>query len=276
MTALHRRGPLFWCSAGYLVAVLVVTAAGRWLAPYDPIADIDLRNPLAGATPEHWLGTDQSGRDIFSRLLVGARTTLAGTAGVVALAALLGITAGVVAAWRGGWTDRVISRLTDAMYAFPGILFVVLVIAVLDSGLVTAVVAMGLAFAPSIARITRSLARSERERPYVQAYLVQGFGGVAICARHLLPNIAPVVLGYVVTLSGYALMDLAALSYLGFATQPPTADWGLMVQEGQQALTQGAFLPALAPGIAIALTVVAINVVGVASTDRLGAPGGGG
>lgn len=264
-----RRGPLFWVAVVVLAAIVVVTVAGQWLAPYDPVAGIDLRNPLSGSTPQHWLGTDQSGRDTFSRLLLGARTSMLGALGVIALATLLGVSAGVTAAWRGGWTDRVISRVSDAVYAFPGILFVVLVVAILDPGLLNAVVALGIAFAPSIARITRNVARSERARPYIEAYRVQGFAGATICLRHLLPNIAPVVLGYVVTLFGYALMDLAALSYLGFGTQPPTPDWGLMVQEGQDVLTQGVFLPALAPGIAIAVTVVAVNVVGAAVADRL-------
>lgn len=163
------------------------------------------------------------------------------------------------------------SRVTDVMYAFPGLLFVVLVIAVFGAGITTSVLGLGLALAPTIAKYTRSVALAERAKPYVDAYRVQGMGGLRICVRHLVPNLARSIVGYLVVLFGEALMSLATLSYLGFGAQPPSSDWGLMVQEGQAAIVQGALLPALVPGTAIAAVVVAFNVVGVWAADRLGA-----
>lgn len=189
---------------------------------------------------------------------------------LLAVAALLGVTLGVLAAWRGGWTDALVSRATDVMYAFPGLLFTVLIIAVFGTGMTTSVLALGLAYTPTVAKYTRSLALSEARKPYVDAYRVQGMGGTRICAMHLVPNLARAVTGYLVVLFGEALMSLATLSYLGFGAQPPSSDWGLMVQEGQAAIVQGALLPALVPGTAIAAVVVSFNVVGVWAADRLG------
>lgn len=260
---------LFWVSAVVLAGVIVVAVAAPALAPYDPEA-IDLRASLSGPSAEHWLGTDQSGRDVLSRTLTGARLSLLAPAFILAIASTIGPVLGVLAAWRGGWADALVSRATDVLYAFPGLLFAVLAIAVLGPGVVAAVVALGLAYFPTIAKLTRSVALSEKERDYVAAYRVQGMGGMRLCLTRLLPNIAPVIIGYVVVLFGEALISLASLSFLGFGVQPPASDWGLMVSSGQLALLQGAFWPSLVPGVAIVITVVAINVVGVRIADRLG------
>lgn len=258
--------------AGAAFLALVVLAAGfaPLLAPYAPDA-VDLSASLVGTSGDHLLGTDASGQDLLSRVLYGARTSLIAPLALLAIAALLGVTLGTVAAWRGGWTDTLVSRVTDVMYAFPGLLFVVLIIAVFGAGITTSVLGLGLAFAPTIAKYTRSVALAERAKPYVDAYRVQGMSGSRICVRHLVPNLARSIVGYLVVLFGEALMSLATLSYLGFGSQPPSSDWGLMVQEGQAAIVQGALLPALVPGTAIAAVVVAFNVVGVWAADRLGA-----
>ncbi|MBT2411506.1 ABC transporter permease [Streptomyces sp. ISL-12] len=256
-------------AAGLLVLVVLAALLAPWLAPYAPDA-IDLSASLAGTGGDHLLGTDSSGQDLLSRVLYGARSSLVAPVLLLALAALLGVTLGVLAAWRGGWTDALVSRLTDVMYAFPGLLFTVLIIAVFGTGMTTSVLALGLAYTPTVAKYTRSLALAESRKPYVDAYRVQGMGGARICAAHLVPNLARAVVGYLVVLFGEALMSLATLSYLGFGAQPPSSDWGLMVQEGQAAVVQGALLPALVPGTAIALVVVSFNVVGVRAADRLG------
>ncbi|CAM5444146.1 MULTISPECIES: ABC transporter permease [Streptomyces] len=274
LPARHRRGrrrPVL-VLAGAVFLALVVLAAGfaPLLAPYAPDA-VDLSSSLVGTSGDHLLGTDASGQDLLSRVLYGARTSLIAPLALLAIAALLGVTLGTVAAWRGGWVDTLVSRVTDVMYAFPGLLFVVLIIAVFGAGITTSVLGLGLAFAPTIAKYTRSVALAERAKPYVDAYRVQGMGGTRICVRHLVPNLARSIVGYLVVLFGEALMSLATLSYLGFGSQPPSSDWGLMVQEGQAAIVQGALLPALVPGTAIAAVVVAFNVVGVWAADRLGA-----
>ncbi|MEV7002487.1 ABC transporter permease [Streptomyces sp. NPDC093982] len=266
-----RRRPVL-VIAGAVFLALVVLAAGfaPLLAPYAPDA-VDLSSSLVGTTGDHLLGTDASGQDLLSRVLYGARTSLIAPLALLAIAALLGVALGTVAAWRGGWVDTLVSRVTDVMYAFPGLLFVVLIIAVFGAGITTSVLGLGLAFAPTIAKYTRSVALAERSKPYVDACRVLGMGGLRICVRHLVPGLARSLVGYLVVLFGEALMSLATLSYLGFGSQPPSSDWGLMVQEGQAAIVQGALLPALVPGTAIAAVVVAFNVVGVWAADRLGA-----
>lgn len=264
------RRPLTVTVAGAFLALVVLAAlCAPLLAPYAPDA-IDLSASLVGTGGEHLLGTDSSGQDLLSRALYGARTSLIAPVLLLAVAAVLGISLGVLAAWRGGWVDALVSRLTDVMYAFPGLLFTVLIIAVFGAGMTTSVLALGLAFTPTIAKYTRSLALSEARKPYVDAYRVLGMGGARICALHVVPNLGRAVLGYLVVLFGEALMSLATLSYLGFGAQPPSSDWGLMVQEGQAAVVQGALLPAMVPGTAIALVVVSFNVVGVWAADRLG------
>ncbi|MGW2050627.1 ABC transporter permease [Streptomyces sp. NPDC001858] len=269
----RERARLPWgvLVAGALLALVVLAAVlAPLLAPYAPDA-VDLSSSLVGTSGDHLLGTDASGQDLLSRVLYGARTSLVAPLVLLLLAAVLGVTLGTLAAWRGGWVDALVSRITDVMYAFPGLLFVVLIIAVFGSGMTTSVVALGLAFAPTIAKYTRSVALAERSKSYIDAYRVQGMGGFRICVAHLVPNLGRSIVGYLVVLFGESLMSLATLSYLGFGAQPPSSDWGLMVQEGQAAIVQGALLPALVPGTAIAAVVVAFNVVGVWAADRLGA-----
>ncbi|MFD9191452.1 ABC transporter permease [Streptomyces phaeochromogenes] len=265
----HRRPLGVLIAAAVLALVVLAAALAPLIAPYAPDA-IDLSASLAGTSGDHLLGTDSSGQDLLSRVLHGARTSLIAPLLLLAVAAVLGVALGVLSAWHGGWIDALVSRITDVMYAFPGLLFTVLIIAVFGTGTTTSVLALGLAFTPTVARYTRSLALSEVRKPYVDAYRVQGMGGTRICARHLVPNLGRSVLGYLVVLFGEAVMSLATLSYLGFGAQPPSSDWGLMVQEGQSAVVQGALLPALVPGTAIALVVVSVNVAGVWAADRLG------
>ncbi|NIY69603.1 ABC transporter permease [Streptomyces malaysiensis] len=264
-----RRPVPVMITGGFLALVVVAAVCAPLIAPHAPDA-VDLSASLAGTTSQHPLGTDASGQDLLSRVLYGARSSLLAPLALLALAALLGVTIGTVAAWRGGWVDTLLSRVTDVMYAFPGLLFVVLVIAVFGDGLTTSIIALGLAYAPTIARYTRSLALAERSKPYIDAYRVQGMSGARICVRHLVPNLAGAIVGYLVVLFGEGLMSLATLSYLGFGAGSPSIDWGLMVQEGQDAVVQGALLPALVPGAAIAAVVVAFNIVGVRVSDRLG------
>jgi peptide/nickel transport system permease protein len=256
-------------AGGFLVLVVLAAVLAPLVAPYAPDA-IDLSASLVGTSGDHLLGTDSSGQDLLSRVLYGARTSLIAPVLLLGLAALLGVTLGTLAAWRGGWVDTLVSRITDVMYAFPGLLFTVLIIAVFGAGMTTSVLALGLAYTPTVAKYTRSVALAECRKPYIDSYRVQGMGGARTCALHLVPNLGRSIVGYLVVLFGEALMSLATLSYLGFGAQPPSSDWGLMVQEGQAAVVQGALLPALVPGVAIALVVVSFNVVGVRAADRLG------
>lgn len=264
--------PGFWIAAAFLVLAALAAIIGPFVAPQDA-DEIDFAAIWAGPSAQHLLGTDQLGRDLFSRLLIGAGETLIGPVILLALATALGVAIGVTAAWRGGWIDTVLARVTDVMFAFPGLLFVVLVIAVFGKGKWTAIIALALAYAPVIAKYTRSIALSEIARPYIDAYRAQGLGGFTICMRGVIPNLLPALVGFLVVQFGEVLMSLATLSYLGFGAQPPSSEWGLMVQEGQAGIVQGHFLPTLVPGIAIALVVVAVNIVGVRVADRLQAKG---
>ena len=266
----RRRDPLFWTAIGFLVLVVLVAMFAPFIAPYPPEA-IDFSAIWAPPSLAHPLGTDQLGRDLLSRLLLGTRESLIGPFLLLVGATVLGVAIGIVAAWNGGWIDVLLARITDVMFAFPGLLFVVLVIAVFGAGPATAIVALALAYAPVIAKFTRSIALSELARPYVDAYRVQGVGGATIAARYVVPNMTPALLGYLVVLFGEGLMGLATLSYLGFGAQPPSSEWGLMVQEGQDGIVLGHFGPTLVPGIAIAAVVVAVNIVGVRLSARMGA-----
>ncbi|MCM2386803.1 ABC transporter permease [Streptomyces sp. CWNU-1] len=255
-------------SIGVLTLFVLVALFAPWLAPHDPNA-VSLANSLQGTSADHLLGTDQSGRDVLSRLIYGARSSLLGPLGVVVGATLLGVTIGVVAAWRGGWVDTALSRAIELIFAFPGVLLAILLVSVLSAGLKATVLALAIAYTPYMARMTRSAALSERHRPYIRALEIQGFPAVSIIVRHLLPNIAPLVLAQASLCFGYAMIDLAGLSFLGFGVQPPQADWGAMISEGQVALLQGAPLSALAPGVLIVCAVVGFSLIGEGVADRI-------
>ncbi|MFJ7153956.1 ABC transporter permease [Streptomyces sp. NPDC101118] len=262
------RAPLYLLSLGFAALIVAGALFAPWLAPHDPNA-VDLGQALAAPSADHPLGVDAAGRDTLSRLLVGARTSLLGPLGVVAFSTLAGVAIGVAAAWRGGWLDSVLSRSTELVFAFPGMLLAILIVSVYGEGLLAPVIALAIAYLPYVSRLTRSLVLAERERPYVAAYRVQGHSALSICLRHVVPNVAPVVLAQAAINFGYALMDLAGLSFLGLGVPALTPDWGRMVFDGQTAVQHGYPLSAVLPCAAIVLTVVAFNVVGERWADRV-------
>lgn len=262
------RAPLFTLCLGFVGLVALLAVLAPWLAPHDPNA-VDLGNAYAGPSADHLLGVDGSGRDMFSRLITGARTSLLGPLGVVVFSTLAGVGIGLAAAWRGGWLDSVLSRGTELVFAFPGMLLAILIVSIYGEGLAAPVVALAVAYLPYASRLTRSLVLAERERPYVEAYHVQGHSGLQICLRHVIPNIAPVVLAQSTVNFGYALIDLAGLSFLGLGVPALTPDWGRMVFDGESAIQHGYPLSAILPCVAIVLTVVAFNVVGERWADQV-------
>lgn len=266
---LPRTSVTFAIALGVLAAMTLSAIFAAQLAPYPPDA-VDFGAVYAPPSPAHWLGTDGLGRDTLSRLIHGARTALLGPLLVVVASTVLGILLGLVAGWRGGWIDAVLGRVFDVLFAFPSLLIAIMAVALFGKGLVAPVIAMSIAYAPFVARLTRSLIAAERTRPYVAAYRVQGFGGAWIALRRVLPNVTPIV-GAQSTLNfGYVLAELAALSFLGLGVQPPTADWGAMINEAQAGLIGGHFLPALVPALAVVVVVVAVNIVGEEISDRIG------
>jgi peptide/nickel transport system permease protein len=259
---------LIWVSV-LIVAVAVLAAlVGPLVAPADPDA-ADLNNQFVGPVAGHPLGFDAQGRDLLSRLLVGARTSMLGPAAVVVLAMAAGVLVAVVCAWCGRWIDAALSTVMDILFAFPGILLAILAAAVFGASLGAAVVALAIAYTPYIARVLRSAAVRERGREYIAAGEVQGLSAVAICTRHLIPNVAPLIVSQATLLFAYAMVDLAAISFLGLGVQPPQADWGVMVATGKTGVLQGYPAESLASGLCIVLVVVAVNLLG----ERLSARG---
>jgi peptide/nickel transport system permease protein len=264
-----RASATFWICAGILAVFVLAAVFAPLIAPYPP-DQIDFLAVNAGPSPQHWLGTDELGRDTLSRTIYGARTALLGPLAVVVGSTILGILLGLAAGWRGGWIDSVLGRAFDVLFAFPSLLIAIMAVALFGKGLVAPVIAMCIAYTPYVARLTRALVQAERTRPYVAAYGVQGFSGPWIALRRVTPNITPVV-GAQSTLNfGYVLAELAGLSFLGLGVQPPTPDWGAMINEAQPGIVAGVFLPALVPAIAVVLTVVAVNVIGEELSDRIG------
>ncbi|GAA4079924.1 MULTISPECIES: ABC transporter permease [Streptomyces] len=262
------HAPLYLLCLAFVTVVVLAALLAPWISPADPNA-VDLGNALAGPSAAHPFGVDSSGRDTLARLVTGARTSLLGPLGVVAFSTLAGVAIGTTAAWRGGWLDSVLSRSTELVFAFPGMLLAILIVAVYGEGLTAPVIALAVAYLPYVSRLTRSLVLAERQRPYVNAYVVQGHSAPQICLRHVLPNVGPVVLAQSTINFGYALIDLAGLSFLGLGVPALTPDWGRMVLDGQTAVQRGYPLSAIWPCVAIVLTVVAFNVVGERWADRV-------
>jgi ABC-type dipeptide/oligopeptide/nickel transport system permease subunit len=265
----RRANATFLVSVGIVAVMTLAAILAPLVAPYPP-DQVDLGAVHAGPSAAHWLGTDALGRDLLSRLIFGARTALLGPLLVVVSSTVLGILLGLLAGWRGGWLDAVLGRIFDVVFAFPSLLIAIMAVALFGKGLVAPVIAMSIAYAPFVARLTRSLVTAERSRPYVAAYRVQGFGAAWIAFRRVLPNVTPIV-GAQSTLNfGYVLAELAALSFLGLGVQAPTADWGAMINEAQAGLIGGYVLPALVPAVAVVVAVVAVNVIGEELSDRIG------
>jgi peptide/nickel transport system permease protein len=258
---LQETGVTGMVSALVLLVALTAAVVGPYVTPSDPNLpnlSLDFVSPSGG----HVLGYDFQGRDVFSRLLAGAQSSLLGPLMVVTIGIVTGVVLALVSTWRGGALDTVISSALNILFAFPAILLAVLATAVFGAGLTAAALALAVAYTPYVARVLRGAALRERNRPYVAALEVQGASATAICLRHLLPNLGSLIVAQATILFGYAMVDLAAISFLGLGVQPPAANWGVMIAENQQGIPQGYPLPALVAGSAIVLVVIAVNLLG--------------
>jgi peptide/nickel transport system permease protein len=264
---LRATGPAGIASAIVIAIATFVALFGPLLAPYPPNLP-DLSLAWVGPSGGHLLGFDFQGRDVLSRLLAGAQTAILGPLAVVIVSMTAGTLIAVTAAWRRGVTDSVISSGLDILFAFPGILLAVLAAAVFGAGLAAASIALSIAYMPYVARVLRGAALKERSQPYVAALEVQGASATSICLRHLVPNIAPLIVAQATILFGYAMVDLAAISFLGLGVQPPNPNWGVMISENQFGILQGYPLPALAAGVCIVTVVIAVNVLGERLFDQ--------
>ncbi|GIH81104.1 ABC transporter permease [Planobispora longispora] len=259
----RRRRPLIVSLAvAFLILVAAMGLLAPVLAPHSPDATSLLNSLLPPGAEGHWLGTDSTGRDVLSRIMYGARLSLLAPLGVVLLSGLLGTAIGLLAARAGGWADAVLSRGMDIVFAFPSMLLAMLVVAVFGPGLTAPICALAVSYTPFVGRVVRSVAIQEGTRPYMESYRVMGFGELWVTLRHLLPNVVPVLVAQSTLAFGYALVDLAALSYLGLGVRPPDADWGSMISQARSAILQGEPWSGLLPGLVVLLTVVSVNVLG--------------
>ena len=250
-----------------LLGGLVCAIFGPWIAPHDP-NEQDLFASLAGPSRNHLLGTDDLGRDILSRTIVGARTAILGPALIAFGAMLLGNFFGVLAGYRGGGSDTVISRIVDFVYALPALLIAIVVVGVLGGGYYLAVGLLLVLFSPVDTRIVRAATLEQRNRPYVEAARLLGLSDRRIMARHVWPNVLPIALANAFLTFAFAIVSLASLSFLGLGVGPGTADWGRMLSDSRNLLLD---VPeaALAPGIAIVLVAVSVNILGDFLSENL-------
>ncbi len=264
---LGRRSPS--ATFGGVVVGLIVLVALLALAwtPYGPLV-VSTSKELLPPSPSHLLGTDEYGRDVLSRLMSSADLTLISSAGAVLIAGLVGIPAGLLAASRGGRLGELIMRAADLVYSFPALLAAITLVAAFGASTATATIAIGIASIPAFARVTRGAALTVLESEYVLAARAYGRSPLAILRRHVLPNVLPFVIVQSSLLLSITVLAVAALSYLGLGTPPPTATWGGMLQSAQSYLYQDPLL-AVWPGVAIAVSVLGFNALGDGLRDLL-------
>ncbi|WP_137845007.1 ABC transporter permease [Microbacterium sp. 2FI] len=255
------RDPLLITAGIVLAGVVAMALFGPLLAPYDP-NELFVGDASGAPSPAHWMGTDDLGRDIFSRVLVGARSSVIGPIAVVIASSLLGSLIAISSAWFGGWVDGISSRLIEVIFAIPGLVLAILAVSMFGKGLIAPIVALSIAYVPIVARLVRATARQELAKPYIAALRIQGVGSFAICVRHVVPALLPAIVAQSTVGFGYAMLDLAAISFLGLGAQPPASDWGVMIASGQPSLLNGAPEQSMFPAMFVVVTVLAVNVLG--------------
>ena len=259
--------PVTVVSGAILVVIAIVALTANWIAPFG-VNDVNVPDALQGPSGSHWFGTDELGRDVFSRVLVATQASLRVAVISVAFAVVVGVTIGVVSGYRGGWLDTVFMRVVDVMFAFPVLLLALAVVAILGPGMTTTILAIGIVYTPIFARVARASTLSVRVEPYVSVSRSMGTGHLYILGRHILPNIAgPLVVQTSLSLA-FAILSEAALSFLGLGIQPPQPSLGRMIFDSQGFVTM-AWWMAVFPGAAIFVTVLAFNLVGDGLRDVL-------
>ncbi|HCS28570.1 MAG TPA: peptide ABC transporter permease [Spongiibacteraceae bacterium] len=249
----------------FLATVVLLAISSTVYLPHDPLAlNIDAR--MQAPSGSHWLGTDFFGRDLLSRMLVGAGVSLRVSLFSVVFATVLGTLVGTLAGYRGGWTDRSLMVVVDAILAMPGILLALVLMMIIGAGEVGVVLALGLAYAPTVARTVRGTVLSIREKEFIEASSVLGGSDPHIMWRHVVPNTVGPLTVLCSSLFAQALLSESALSFLGLGVPPPYPSWGGMLADGRQFISQAPWL-CLIPGTAITLTLLAINLLGDALRD---------
>jgi len=254
---------------GFLLFLGLIAIIGDWIAPHD-YKEQDLSNILADPfSAEHWLGTDELGRDVLSRLIIGTRVAVQAAAQAVVIAVVLGVPLGLVAGYFGGKVDLVIMRITETVQSFPGIVLAIAYVGIRGPGLTNAMTAVGIIFAPNFVRIVRASVLEVREETFVEASRSIGTPAIRILRTRILPNVLPPLLVQISLASGFALLAEAGLSFLGLGVQPPTASWGLMLGQGYRFLSRQPWMIVF-PGVLIGVTVLSFNVLGDGLRDSIG------
>ena len=268
----RRRFGLASFITGVATAVLLALAFfaifADWIVPYDPLKQ-NLIQALQGPSAAHWLGTDDLGRDVLSRLIYGCRIAVIAAAEGTSIAILLGVPLGLFIGYRGGWWDWVVMRVVEAVVSIPGIMVAIVIIALLGAGLHRAMIALGILFSTSFLRLARGVVLAEREEVYVRSARVVGASDGRILLRHIFPNIAPPLIVQVTLTVGAVLLAEAGLSFIGLGVQPPQASWGTMLNTAAAFMDLNWFL-AIPPGIAIIVTVLSVNLLGDVLRDSIG------
>lgn len=247
--------------------VILIALFAPYLIPYDPYEQ-DLGNALLPPGKEHLLGTDRYGRDMLSRVMVGAQSTIFSALLLVVVITVTGSMIGIICGYHGGKLDVFLMRLSDVFLAFPGMVFAIAVASVMSGGIFNAVVALACISWPKYARITRSQVMAIKNMPYIEAAKLSGSGTLKIIRKHILPNIAGAIVVTAVLDIGTMIMEIAGLSFLGLGATPPTAEWGSMMSNGRSMLQTSPWV-ILAPGTAIFLTVMIFNLAGDTMRDIL-------
>jgi peptide/nickel transport system permease protein len=251
-----------------IVAMVAVAIAAPFVIPASFGTRMQMALRLHPPSAAHWLGTDQLGRDLFYRVMLGARTSLSIAGAAVAMSIVLGLPLGVASGYFGGWTDLTLMRLVDTLLSFPALLLALTISAMLGPSVPNTIIAIGVAFTPFLARIIRGEALRVAQMPYVEAARAAGTNDGWMIVRHVLPNVLPLVIVQGTISLAFAILAEAGLSFLGLGTQPPQSSWGLMIQTSRDYLDIAPWT-ALVPGAAVALTVLALNMFGDVLRDVL-------
>jgi peptide/nickel transport system permease protein len=265
---LVRKQPLG--TAGALVVLIMIFAAAfaPWIVAYDPTAN-DFGAMAEGPSAAHWLGTDQFGRDLLTRIIFGARTALVVGFVSAAIGGTIGLVLGVASAYFGGRFDLLFQRVMDVFMAFPLIIMALAVVSIFGTGIQNVIIAITIPFVPRCARVVRSSALALRDIPYIDAARACGYSHTRIILRHMVPNVMAPYLIMITAFVGQAILLEASLSYLGLGVQEPTPAWGLMLQGGAEEYAQSAPWIAVFPGLAITIAVFGFNLFGDAVRDAL-------
>jgi peptide/nickel transport system permease protein len=246
---------------GLLVVIVIAALFGPYVVPYDPLAS-DTAQALKPPSAAHWFGTDQLGRDIFSRVVVATRLDVFIAVASVVLVFLMGGLAGIAAGYFGGWTDRIVGRIADTIMAFPLFVLAMGIVAALGNTVQNIIIATAIVNFPLYARVARAEANVRREAGFVMAARLSGNSEMRILLVHILPNIMPIMIVQMSLTMGYAILNAAGLSFIGLGVRPPTAEWGIMVAEGASFMVSGEWWIALFPGLALMTAVFCFNLLG--------------